>query len=165
MVAFTRSRRIAFPCCASPARKAFIASVNSASRNRGSRRARAAIVSLKSRVRAMFLSSSMLSPALVVVPALPGRGNRRGLPFLAASAQEDYHAGAVLAEIDPIARSEVDLPFVNAAADPFHVREVPRSNAVEGCGNLCRRSRVQTIKPVSVGRAPLRIQIPDEPTK
>src|ERR1700716_3841832 len=101
------------------------ASVKSASRNAGSRSARAFTVSLKSRVNAIGLSSfsfgfrprafvaSTIFALLVVGPSLLRGRDVVLLAALRASRQQNHQTVSVPAEIDPVARPEVDPVFVD----------------------------------------------------
>src|SRR2546426_9922966 len=112
MVALTRSRRTAFPSAVSPARYKLSASLKSASRKRESRCARAAMVSLKSLVSAMFppWSAPVLS-TFVVGPPVLGRRDRLPLTLLDASSEQNYETLAVPSEVDPVSGSVIHCPF------------------------------------------------------
>src|ERR1700704_1991824 len=110
------------------------ASVKSASRNAGSRSARAFTVSLKSRVNAIGLSSfnfgvwatgfrrlSTIFALLVVGPSLLRGRDVVLLAALRASRQQDHETVSIPAEIDPVPRPEVDTVFLDPGPDAFHV--------------------------------------------
>src|SRR5262249_6846681 len=74
-------------------------------RNLGSRFARARMVSLKSRVRAMVV---LLFPPLIILPSGQGGFDVILLAFFSAASKQDDDAFALLAEIDTVAGSEID---------------------------------------------------------
>src|SRR5581483_10212674 len=90
-------------------------------RNFGSRSARARMVSLKSRVRAMVV---LLFPSLIILPSGQGGIDVLLLALFRPSAEQDDEALAVLAEVNAIARSKIDATLHDSGTDAFHVREV-----------------------------------------
>ena len=85
--------------------------------------------------------------ALVLGPCRLRSRNRGALPLLRASTQQNHDALAILAEVDPVARPEVDLEFVHAAAHAFDIREVPLTEPSQRHGRPRRRGRIQVLEP------------------
>src|SRR6202041_1175940 len=74
-------------------------------RNFGSCATRARMVSLKSRVRAIIV---LFLPPFVVLPVGKSRVDIVRLALLGATAEDNHQTLAVLPEIDPVTRPEVD---------------------------------------------------------
>src|SRR5215469_10303800 len=110
------------PVSRSPASNSSIASLRRASRNAGSRSARALTVSLNSFVSAM--SSCLFLACLIVHPSSKCRIDILLLTALGPSTQQNDEVVPVAPEIDSIPRAKVYPKLENSAADAFDVRDV-----------------------------------------
>jgi hypothetical protein len=72
----------------------------------------------------------MASPSLltlfVVSPVRFGLGDIALLALLSSSQKQNHEPLAILAEIHPVSRAEVDPPFGNAFADRLHIAQISR---------------------------------------
>jgi hypothetical protein len=92
-------------------------------RKPGSRFARARMVSLKSRVKAMCSPFCPFS-LLVVLPSRQSRVDVLLLAFFRSTTDEDYQPLAVFTEVDTVAWAEIDSVFVNTGTNAFDVGEI-----------------------------------------
>src|SRR5438105_12300301 len=149
-VALTRSRKMIRATSGSPLRKSVAASSSIAFANEGSRSTRSITVCLKSRVNAIALSFLPARrrglPGLVLREQLPCILYVGLLAALGAATQKDDQRIPVLGQINPVARSPVDDVFAHPAEllDP---RRVADAQPQLGRCDLCRRLRIQRIKP------------------
>lgn len=72
------------------------------------------------------------------------------LALLGPATDEDYESVAVLTEINPIARAEVDSIFENTGSDAFHFREISLLDSHNGDRNFGGSLAIEVIKPVPV---------------
>src|SRR5215472_4549821 len=114
-------------------------------RNLASRSARARMVSLKSRVRAMVV---LLFSTLIILPSGQGGFDVLLLALFRSAAEQNNETLPVLAKIDSVSLSEIDPVFEHSGTDAFHVREIarrrPRQCRCHLGGGLC----VEPIEPL-----------------
>ena len=71
------------------------------------------------------------------------------LALLGPPAEQKYQGVAVPAELDPVARSDVDAPFHHSASDASDVGQVPRLHAGQGRSHLGRGGGIETVEPAA----------------
>lgn len=69
------------------------------------------------------------------------------LTLFCVSAKQNYQGGAVLAKIDPVTRSEIDLLLKDTGTNAFDIREISLLHPGEGDGYLGGRSSIESFKP------------------
>ena len=87
----------------------------------------------------------------IVGPAFFRRLDGLLLALLDTAAQEYHEAITVLAKINPISWSSINLPFEHACPDAFHVRPVADSQLVERRRNLCRGHGIESLNHAAKG--------------
>src|SRR5580692_6999832 len=113
-------------------------------RNLGSRSARARMVSLKSRVRAMVV---LLFSPFIILPAVKSGLEVLLLAFLGAGAEQNDEAVSVLAEINAAAGSEIDAALEHSGTDALDVREVALRQTGQRRCHLGGSLRTQAVEP------------------
>jgi len=81
-----------------------------------------------------------------------------GLAFLGAATEQDDQHITVLAEVNAVARPEVDFILGNTFADSFDVRGVALAQPVERCRDLGGSNRIQTVEPFAERRCTVGIK-------
>lgn len=81
------------------------------------------------------------------------------LALLAASAEQDYKLISIFSEINSISRPEVDTVFHDSGANAFHVREITKLDAGQGCCDSGGGRRVEAIEPIGERATAALIQI------
>src|ERR1035437_7343334 len=81
------------------------------------------MVSLKSWVRGII--ETPVSSIVCTRPSIARRRDGLLLPFLRTAANQNYQAVAILAEVDAVAGTEVDLVFKHAGTNALDLREIP----------------------------------------
>ncbi len=67
----------------------------------------------------------------IVRPPCLCRFYRLVLALLAAASKKDHESVTIFAEIEPVARAEVDFPLEHAVSNAFHIRPVPCRHLVD----------------------------------
>ncbi len=86
--------------------------------------------------------------SFVIRPAIFRGGNVFRLAAFRSSTNEDYEPISVPAEINTIAGTKIDFVFENAAADTFHVRQIPLLNARQSRRHTRGGVRIELHEPV-----------------
>src|SRR5208337_1539156 len=101
----------------------------------------------------------LLLPSFVILPVGKSCVDVAPLALLRAATQQDDKRLAVFAEINSIARPEVEFVFENSRADTLDVREISQRNSSQCCRYLCRHLSIQAIEPRRVWAATSSIEI------
>jgi len=104
------------------------------------------------------LSLLFFSP-FVVGPARLRRLNVFTLAFLRAAADQNDKAFAILAEVNPVSRAEIDLVFEYAGSHAFGVREIPLLHTRKSDGNLGCGRRIESFEPDREESVPLFVNV------
>ena len=83
----------------------------------------------------------------VVFPASEGEFDIALLAVLGSPGKKDDDALAVLTEVNPVARSEINPALEDTRTNTLHVGEVPQPYSVKGSCHFSRGFRVQAIQP------------------
>jgi hypothetical protein len=86
-------------------------------------------------------------PSFVRNPAFLRRRDVLLLPFLRAAANQNHKALAILAEIDSVARAEIDLAFKNAGTDARYLREIALFHTRQRDGHFGGYRSVESFEP------------------
>ena len=81
------------------------------------------------------------------------------LPLLGSATEQNDDCFAILSEIDAVTWAKINPILVDAGANALGVREISKSEAIENCGHLLRRLRVQEIKPLAKRAAAALVQV------
>src|SRR5713101_2026663 len=100
------------------------------------------MVSLKSRVSGM---AHLLLPSFVILPVGEGDLDVPLLALFRAAAKHDDHCVTVLGEVNPVARTKVELVFKNSGTDTLDVRQIPERDPGHGRRYLRSGLGVQVI--------------------
>jgi len=88
-----------------------------------------------------FLTLSVVSPVCF------GLGDILLLALLCPT-DKDYELLAILAEIDPVSRAEVDPPFGNTGTDRFYVAQIPGFNPGNRGADFRRGTGIEVLEPI-----------------
>jgi hypothetical protein len=95
----------------------------------------------------------LLLPSFVILPAGQSCIDVALLALLRAATQQDDKLLAVFAEINPVARAEIELVFENSRADTLDVREISCGDPNQRGRYLRRGMSIQAIEPRRVWTA------------
>src|SRR5262245_10143855 len=105
------------------------------------------------------MSFLLCLPAFVILPPVLSRLNVVLLVLLGSTRDENHERIAVLAEIDAVARSEIDPAFEYACADTLHIRKVAHFHTRQRSSDLGCRRCVQTVEPAGERASAGRVEV------
>lgn len=71
--------------------------------------------------------------------------------FLVTPANQDHEALTVLAKVNAVAGSKLNLVFKNANTDTLELREIALLHAGQRNGDLRRSARLESVQPIGEG--------------
>jgi hypothetical protein len=94
----------------------------------------------------------------VVTPSGDSIVNVFPLTLFTSTAEQDDYPLAVLAEINPVARAEVESVFEDARANSLHARKVGLRETRHNYSHLGSRWRIQVVEPFRIWAMATQIQ-------
>jgi hypothetical protein len=79
--------------------------------------------------------------------------------FLVPPASNITNRSPVLAEVNPIARTEINPVLIDTGSHTLYIREVTLLHPMGRCGHLDRSGCIQAIEPLGIRAVSLRIQV------
>jgi hypothetical protein len=91
----------------------------------------------------------LLRLPLVIFPSSDCEFDVFVLAALRSATQKNHDALAMLPEVNPVTRSEIDPALENSLSDALYIRKVSQAHSVQGDGHLARRLCVQPVHPLA----------------